>query len=789
VGADTSKERFVRELDGLLAGSPLSTKGISDAARRHGIGYSTLQSWRTGEHLPRVPEDNPALVAFVHEVAAAVDDAERLLAVAVAAWRESVRARKTGPASASFVGRQAQREVLGGHLRVPGSVVVIWGPGGRGKTSLAHRLLGDNTAGRQCLRVDMRGSGPDPLHLRHALTALLHPGVSGTLDTLLTAYRNRLAQRRTLLLLDDAADASQVLPLLGQAPDCVTVITSRDPLVDLEERHGALRLELGPLRPAEALELLAAAVSGSSEDLTKLAASCGHEPLALRVAMGQLTDPGGPGLQDYLAAVRDHRRPIELAYEDLPSAARHLFHMLSSIPGTDFTAPAAAALVDVPVSEAQPLLTLLAGGQFLQRREGDRYALHDVLRLFGQQLPNESGVRQEALRRLAEFYGSMTIAAVRRIFPDLHMLLPDEDRCVVEFDSDQDASAWLEAERQNVIAVAAAVEDLVMTRYLANALRALHQVRPHGLDWTPIAESALREASKPTERAAMLVAAGLASWGIGELNVTADRLGEALGLYRQLRLPRERAFALQLLGAVEHTLGRLHRAHDHCAEALRLRRRFDERRAQSSTLVFLSDICADLGKLDRAARYASEALVLAEGTGYAAGSVGALGSLGRVRAEQGRPDEAYLLYLRQLALAQEQSFGSREAIALVGLARLAHHRGHHEQAITQAAEAASIANDAGNPAATVDAWNVAGAACLARGRSSEAVARHRSALTLAEQASYGRGKVEALLGLANALRTHDAEAAVTHARRAVESARASEADQHAALPHRGRTHH
>ncbi|XVS61759.1 NB-ARC domain-containing protein [Actinosynnema sp. CA-299493] len=790
-GDRDARERFAQVFNELLDRSSLSSGEITAAAKRHRIGYSTVQSWRTGEHLPRVPDDNPGFTAFLREVAGSGTDLAAAGAAANEAWRESVKAKKHRSGRPEFVGRTGHLAVLATHVRSPDKLVVISGPAGMGKTALAHRLVREagGRAADNVLSVNLRGSDAEPLTVDQALTHLLASiasGISGSADVLRTTYHHLLSSRRMFLVLDDAVDVDQVVPLLPVSRDCVAVVTSRAPLERLETRHRALRLRLGPLRPEESVELLGRAVRADADRLAELAELCGHVPLALRVAVGQLTTPGAPTLDGYLATVREQRRGLDaqvgLAYRELAPDARELFRRIGQSPCQDVTADAARALLGKPHADCAALLEGLADANLVERRAPGRFGLHDTLRLLATDhaaAEDTESVRTNAVLQLARFYGAGTNAAARWIFPEAPRLVDPPDAPPVEFTSDHQASAWLSAEQFDIIASVSAVagRDPVLDWALADALRTYQQVRPHGMDWTPVAESALRSAEHEGDRkatAAMHLAVGMANWGIGKLDVTTTHLTSAVLLFRELRMPRERAFALNALGAAEHALGRLQDAQAHCAESLRLRRRFDERRGQSSTLIVLSGICADLGLLPRSAKYASEALALATDTGYAAGVVGALGTLGHVSVQLGQHDEARGHFERQLTMTEDLAFRSRKAIALVGLATVALANRWYEEAIDTANRAATTARDGGNLTAEVDALTVAGSAHLGRDRFTEAFSHFRQAHETAALAGYLRGRVQALIGLSAATREHAPDQSRTHARHAVDLARQSD---------------
>ncbi|MEU6056667.1 BTAD domain-containing putative transcriptional regulator [Streptomyces sp. NPDC047097] len=216
-----------------------------------------------------------------------------------------------------FTGRTAELALLDravGDQR-PGSprTVVIDGMGGIGKTALAvhyaHRRTADHPDGQY--HLDLHGFSPSraPLTPEEALGVLLRsdgaapeaipdgPAERGAV------WRARLAGRRALLVLDNAADAAQVAPLLPGTGDTLTLITTRHRPAAPD---GARSLPLGPLTPADA-ETLFRRVAGAARTTappTDTAALCGHHPLALRLAATRLRDRPSWTLADLTARLR-----------------------------------------------------------------------------------------------------------------------------------------------------------------------------------------------------------------------------------------------------------------------------------------------------------------------------------------------------------------------------------------------------------------------------------------------------------------------------------------------------
>lgn len=214
-------------------------------------------------------------------------------------------------------------------------------------------------------------------------------------------YRNLLRDRRVLVVLDDVTGEQQLARLLPGSPTCAVMVTSRTRLTAL---GGATTLEVGPLDPPEAVELLARAVAPErvateSDDLARLADLCEGEPLALRLAAGRLrTRPHWPARELVDRLSDGHRRLAELSYGGLDLAAmaneiwrrlsplaRRLLGRISLLDDRGFLGWMCASLLEVAEEEADDALTELldAGLLDVERRDGQVvFQLRGLLRAF-----------------------------------------------------------------------------------------------------------------------------------------------------------------------------------------------------------------------------------------------------------------------------------------------------------------------------------------------------------------------------------------------------------------------
>jgi DNA-binding SARP family transcriptional activator len=296
------------------------------------------------------------------------------------------------------------------------TVAVVAGTAGVGKTSLAvhwaHRVAHRFPDGQ--LYVNLRGFGPTgpPVSPRDALRGFLDAlhvspqRVPTGLDAQTALYRSLLADRRVLVVLDNARNAEQVWPLLPGGAGCFVVVTSRNRMSGLVAAVGAHPLSLDLLPPAEARDLLArrlgrARVAGDAGALDAIVARCARLPLALSIVAARALTRPDLSLRA-LAAELDHAegsldpfRDTDPAF-DLPSVfswsyrllgadARALFRRLGSYPDAEIPL-SHATLADVPVPRLRRLLAELADAHVVTEQGPGYYACHRLLRAYAAEL-------------------------------------------------------------------------------------------------------------------------------------------------------------------------------------------------------------------------------------------------------------------------------------------------------------------------------------------------------------------------------------------------------------------
>ncbi|MEW2289505.1 BTAD domain-containing putative transcriptional regulator [Streptomyces sp. NPDC047841] len=388
---------------------------------------------------------------------------------------------------ASFTGRHSElarcRQLLPEAGEVPPTVVInaVGGMAGVGKTTLAvhwaHSVADRFPDGQ--LYVNLRGFHPSGSimsvseAIRSFLDAFGVPAhrVPAGLDAQAALYRSLLADRRVLIVLDNARDTEHVRPLLPGAPGCLVVVTSRNQLYGLVAGEGAHSLTLDVLPPADAHEFLARRlgaerVAGEPEAVAEIIELCGRLPLALAVVSARaVVNPTFPlasvaadlrESEDSLdafsgeAPIADARSAFSWSYRLLTPAAARVFRLLALHPGPDCSPAAVASLAGLRTSQVRPLLAELVRAHLLSETLPGRYGCHELLRAYAGELGRaEDGVPdlETARRRLLDHYLRGAHAADSALAPSRERiaLRPHLAGVTVPRLPDQAAAAeWLE---------------------------------------------------------------------------------------------------------------------------------------------------------------------------------------------------------------------------------------------------------------------------------------------------------------------------------------------------------
>jgi DNA-binding SARP family transcriptional activator/tetratricopeptide (TPR) repeat protein len=623
--------------------------------------------------------------------------------------------RQLPPGITCFTGRRAHLKRL--HAAMTGNrgdavVIAISGMAGAGKTTLAvhwaHQVEDRFSDGQ--LHADLRGySGDRPLDCLDALQRFLRalgtaPGqVPGDLDEAAAQYRSLLAGKRMLILLDNAASASQVRPLLPGAQGCLVLVTSRSRLPGLISKDGAVWLSAEPFTESESVTLLrkvlgSQRVSAGQAAAVRIAGRCACLPLALRVAAERAAHRPWLSLDrlaDELTSERDRLDALTLgddeaatirsvfswSYRALKPDAARMFRLLGLHAGPDISVPAAAALTGVSTGEAARLLDSLAEVHLLAEASG-RYQFHDLLRGYAAEragTDEDTADRTAATRRILAWYLHTYYGADRLLAPARHLvpLDPPPAGCApLAFTTYQQALEWCDAERVNLVAavhLAAGTGQEDIACLLAIAMRVFFHLRGHRRDGIACAsmgaDAARRTGDKHREAQALNA--------LGSAYRSDYRFADAIRYYRRaLRIRREigdrqgEGATLNNLGGSSYEHGQAGQALGYLRQALLIARELDDRYGEGITLENLGEAHFELGQTAAALDCYQQALAVTREIGDRPGEGIALKNLGDAHAKLEQTAAANERYREALVVLRSAGDQQREAQTLLTLGDL-----------------------------------------------------------------------------------------------------------------------
>ncbi|WFF04185.1 BTAD domain-containing putative transcriptional regulator [Micromonospora sp. WMMD964] len=686
--------------------------------------------------------------------------------------------------------------------RVP-AVHIIDGMAGSGKTTLAVHLarrLSDRYPDA-ALFIDLSGHGEKrQVEPGSALVVLLRQlGVPAErvpveLDARVELWRQELARRRSVVVLDNAASSEQVMPLLPAESSTVVLVTSRRRLYHPEV--GPSRT-LPLLSPQESVELLSLSIGRDRVEAEPAAAAevvrrCGHLPLAIRLAGARLAHRRGWRLADFVEQmagdplVLHHLAQEEstvtgafaASYEPLPDSTKRVFRFLGLYPGNRFGPPAVAALTGLTLAQAHAALDDLVDRNLVEDLETDRYRLHDLMRQYSIELCSHDDSLDDRRLGLARLFDFMLGAALR--VADL--LEPGVIRTQVRHDPPgrlelvealgEPTVDWMEAERTDLVTIVVSAFESGFYQHawqLARALWRFCYIRGYFEDIILTHRAGVKAAEATGDADALaLMNNYLASAYVrtGNKRGAIDHLTRSVDLSRNSRDVLNAARYRANLAAVYWWSGHLSESVRLGVECLRDYKTYGEI-GGSILLPNLGLALTALGRYEEALRIHRLHLWWAGTNSDDFHTLNALSHIGGVRVRMGDLLQAVRILLASLALRERTGHRYAEAevrndlgIAYRGLGRLAEAQQEHEMA-------RKLATGSGERHVEAAALNELGRTLLAQERGGEAAELYEEALRLATRIEHPYEQGRALAGLAEHFAGVDPAEARRHWERAL----------------------
>jgi DNA-binding SARP family transcriptional activator/tetratricopeptide (TPR) repeat protein len=694
-----------------------------------------------------------------------------------------------------FTGREATvaqvQQLLEGEQPTAIVISAIAGKAGVGKTALAvhlaHRLRPRFPDGQ--LYVNLRGAEAQALDPAEVLAGFLRAlGMDGAsilqgLEERAQQYRARLANRRVLVVLDNAASEAQVRPLLPASSGCAALVSSRVSPSGLEAAH-PLRLDV--LDPDQAVQLLAklagpGRVAAEPQVAQHIARLCGWLPLAVRIAGARLANrPQWPlallaerladeqrRLDELASGDLEVRASFALSYQGRGQAERRLFRLLGLLVGPSFPAWVAASLLDMDAAEAEGLLERLVDAQLVEAAGQDqagqlRYRLHDLLGVFARERLHKeepASTQQASLKRLLGAYLTLAERADAVLEPSgLARYGTDPGRGhhaahPAAVTVEHDPLGWFEAERASLVAAVQQADDAGLGGLcwrLAESLGGFFADRTHWDDWQHTHTLALAAARRAGDRDAEARVLG----SLGDLHTDRHRMDDAicclqqsLAAFRETGNRRGELQCLLSLGDIDVRQGRFADASARLQQVLAGYRQLGWRGGQARALYDLGDVHHYQGRLEEAMACLEQSLTLMRTVGDRAWEAPILQSLGLAHSTQGRFGEAIDYLHQSLAVARASGDRHGEAYVLQSLGEVHYNQGHLGDAVGCLEQSLALARAIGDRVAEAYGLHTLGDVRCQQGRLEEAAGCLEDSLATFRDLGYRQWEARALNSL------------------------------------------
>ncbi|MFF7738913.1 tetratricopeptide repeat protein [Streptomyces sp. NPDC007984] len=586
---------------------------------------------------------------------------------------------------------RAGLDTLAGRKPPRARVLLIAGRPGSGRTALAGELV-RQVADRYpdgVLRARLTEPDGTPVPVgraaRDLLTALDERAPAGACeDDLTDALRTALADRRVLLLLDDAADAEQVDALLPDTPDCLVVAVSQGPLTGISDVRPCT---LGGLDAKSGVELLtrhtgSVRITVDPRAAEGLAEECQGQPAALMLAGGWLAARPKAAVSDLAKQLRAEdtegtalTRVFRLAYDALPATSARMLRLLALAPAGLVDPQTASALVGSSVGGARALLDDFVALGFL-------HAVDSPLPQY--EVP---GCLQPQLRILAEHHerpAELQLARARMLERTVRLL--QACRAITETDSPQARQKLLDMPRALRFPTPRAAADWL--RLTRPALLASVRLAVADGELDTLARRLMSQLVRAMAAHIGTQAAAPDLYDIHRM---------VLGVAERRRLPRERAAALLNLGDLDARTGRTADALARYRAALDAGREVNDPYATGRAMESVGGAYQDLDDFDRAADWFGRALVERLARGERAEAARLYGRIAAAHTFAGRYGEALRNWRAAIAGHRKNGDVAAQARALSELARVQEYAGRPEESLRTCREAVEWARRAEDP--------------------------------------------------------------------------------------------
>ena len=560
---------------------------------------------------------------------------------------------------------------------------------GVGKTALAihaARLLSgqypDGTLYLNLHSHDPGRSSLDPSEALHRLLQMLSVPAAQIPDTIgerIALWRAQLSRRQAIVVLDDAARLDQIRPLLPVTGRCLILITTRRRLSDFGDAR-TVTLDVLPVDDAITL-FRRIAGEGRAQDTEQVAEAvtlCGRLPLAIQLTAGRIGAARGrpPGLADLIGELSaaparldgagtvspEVTAAFDLSYGALEPDHQRLFRRLGISPCAYVSLPAAAALDDCTLAEAEKGLATLLDHHLLARVPDGQFRFHDLIRGYaaGRAAHDDSAAQQrQAVSRLLDYYLHAADRADRMVHPFRRrrpVSVTHVPAITPALGTQEDAAAWLASEWRNILQAARHAGRHEWKQRCADLTHVLADFLEIGAYWDEAiaahtaALQACRDLDDRARTAQAALELGTVSQQTGRHEAVLPLAEEAAAIYRSLGDPAGEAAALDQIGTAHSRATRAREALAYFREARIRYQDAADQRGVGAALSHAGISCYQLGRYPEALAHLREAQAAYRDIGDRRGEAKTLTNLGRVYLYCGYHRDALDAYQEALAI-------------------------------------------------------------------------------------------------------------------------------------------